>query len=129
DTESKVDEARSRAEKLIVEGAQVLVGPFDSGAAAVIAQVAEQRKVPFVINVAAAPQITKQGYKFTFRNFPTAVDLISNGLALFRDLFQATGSAPRTAVLMHVNDTFGLANRRAIDAIFPKLDFLPFRIV
>jgi len=129
DTESKVDEARSRAEKLIVEGAQVLVGPFDSGAAAVIAQVAEQRKVPFVINVAAAPQITKQGYKFTFRNFPTAVDLISNGLALFRDLFQATGSAPRTAVLMHVNDTFGLANRRAIDAILPKLDFLPFRIV
>ncbi len=129
DTESKVDEARARAEKLINDGAQVLVGPFDSGAAAVIAQVAEQRKVPFVINVAAAPQITKQGYKFTFRNFPTAGDLITNGLALYRDLFQATGTAPRTAVLMHVNDTFGMANRRAIDAILPKLDFLPFKIV
>ncbi len=31
--------------------AQVLVGPFESGAAAAIAQVAEQRKVPFVINI------------------------------------------------------------------------------
>ncbi len=129
DFESNVDQARARAEKLINDGAQVIVGPFDSGAAAAIAQVAEQRRVPFVINVAAAPQITQQGYKYTFRNFPTSVDLITNGLALFRDLFQATRTAPRTCVLMHVNDTFGMANKRAIDAIFPRLDYLPFKIV
>ena len=129
DFESNVDQARARAEKLINDGAQVLVGPFDSGAAAAIAQVAEQRKVPFVINVAAAPQITQQGYKHVFRNFPTSVDLITNGLALFRDLFQATRTAPRTCVLMHVNDTFGQANKRAIDAIYPRLDYLPFKIV
>lgn len=129
DFESNVNHARSRAEKLIDDGAQLLVGPFDSGAASAIAQVAEQRKVPFVINVAAAPPITEQGYKFTFRNFPTSVDLIRNGLSLYRDLFQATKQAPRTAVFMHVNDTFGQANRRAIDAIFPTLDYLPFKIV
>ena len=129
DFESNVDQARSRAEKLINDGAQVLVGPFDSGAAAAIAQVAEQRKVPFVINVAAAPQITQQGYKFTFRNFPTGVDLIRNGLALCRDLFQATGTAPRTCVVMHVNDTFGVTNKRAFDAIFPTLNYLPFKVV
>ena len=129
DFESNVDQARSRAEKLINDGAQVLVGPFDSGAAAAIAQVAEQRKVPFVINVAAAPQITQQGYKFTFRNFPTGVDLIRNGLALCRDLFQATVTAPRTCVLMHVNDTFGVSNKRAFDALFPTLNYLPFKVV
>lgn len=128
DTETNVEVARSRAEKLIDDGAQVLVGPFDSGAASAIAQVAEQRKVPFVINIAAAPPITEQGYRYTFRNFPTSVDLVRNGLALMRDLFQATGAAPRTAVFMHVNDTFGQANRRAIDAILPKLDFLPFKV-
>jgi branched-chain amino acid transport system substrate-binding protein len=129
DFESNVDQARARAEKLINDGAQVLVGPFDSGAAAAIAQVAEQRKVPFVINVAAAPQITQQGYKYTFRNFPTSVDLIRNGLSLYRDIFQETRTAPRTAVLMHVNDTFGMANKRAIDGIFPTLNYLPFKIV
>ncbi len=129
DIESNVDTARARAERLISDGAQVLVGPFDSGAAAAIAQVAEQRRIPFVINVAAAPQITEQGYRFVFRNFPTSVDLIQNGLALFRDLFQATSTAPRSAVFMHVNDTFGMANKRAIDAILPKLDFLPFKVV
>src|SRR6195256_4021596 len=64
DTESSVDTARTRAERLIQEGAHVLVGAFDSGQSAAIAQVAEQRGVPYIVNVAAAPQITEQGYKF-----------------------------------------------------------------
>ena len=129
DTETNVDTARTRAERLIQEGANVLVGPFDSGAAGAIAQVCEQRGVPFVINVAAAPQITEQGYKFTFRNFPTAIDLTVNGLSLIGDLFRTTNVAPRTAVFMHVNDTFGQAMRGGIGAILPRLTQLPFKIV
>src|SRR5258706_14881823 len=119
DTETNVDTARTRAERLIQEGATVLCGPFDSGAAAAIAQVAEQRGVPFVINIAAAPQITEQAYKFVFRNFPTAIDLTVNGLALIGDLFRATNTAPRTAVFMHVNDTFGQAMNKGIGATLP----------
>src|SRR5574341_1605963 len=129
DTETNVDTARTRAERLIQEGAHVLVGPFDSGAAAAIAQVAEQRGVPFVINIAAAPQITEQGYKFVFRNFPTAAELVRNGLALSDDLFKATSTMPRTAVFMYVNDTFGQAMAKGIGFLLPKLDFLPFKIV
>src|SRR5262245_23357525 len=129
DTETNVDTARTRAERLIQDGAHVLVGPFDSGAAAAIAQVAEQRGMPFIINIAAAPQITEQGYKFVFRNFPTAPELVTNGLALIGDLFRATNTVPRTAVYMHVNDTFGQANTKAIAAILPRLTQLPFKIV
>jgi branched-chain amino acid transport system substrate-binding protein len=129
DTETNVDTARTRAERLIQEGANVLVGPFDSGAAGAIAQVCEQRGVPFVINIAAAPQITEQGYKYTFRNFPTAIDLTVNGLALIGELFRATNTVPRTAVFMHVNDTFGQAMNRGIGATLPRLTQLPFRIV
>ncbi len=129
DIESNVDVARSRAEKLIDDGAQLLMGAFDSGPTAAIAQVAEQRKVPFVVNIAAAPQITEQGYKYTFRNFPTGGELVRNGLALMRDIFQSTGTAPRTAVFLHVNDTFGLSMAKGIAAILPKLDYLPFKVV
>ena len=129
DWETNVDVARTRAERLIQEGAHVLVGPFDSGAASAIAQVAEQKGVPFIINIAAAPQITEQGYKFVFRNFPTAIDLTMNGLALIGDLFRATSVAPRTAVFMHVNDTFGQAMNRGISATLPRLTQLPFKIV
>src|SRR5262249_54417655 len=41
DTETNVDVARSRAEKLIADGAQLLMGAFDSGQSSAIAQVAE----------------------------------------------------------------------------------------
>src|SRR5450631_3980493 len=116
DTESNVDTARSRAERLIEQGAQVLVGAFDSGHTAAIAQVAEQRGVPHIVNIAAAPQITEQGYKFVFRNFPTAIDLTRNGLALMGDIFRATNTVPRTAVFMHVNDTFGQAMAKGVGA-------------
>jgi branched-chain amino acid transport system substrate-binding protein len=129
DTESNVNTARTRAERLIEEGAHVLVGAFDSGQTAAIAQVAEQRGVPLVVNIAAAPQITEQGYKFVFRNFPTAIDLTRNGLSLIGDLFQATHEVPRTAVFMHVNDTFGQAMTRGINAMLPHLTQLPFKIV
>jgi branched-chain amino acid transport system substrate-binding protein len=129
DFESNVDTARTRAERLIQEGANVLVGPFDSGAASAIAQVAEQRGVPFVINIAAAPPITEQGYKFVFRNFQTAGDIVRNGLSLIGELFQATNTVPRTAVFMHVNDTFGQAMAKGIGAAMPRLTQLPFKIV
>lgn len=129
DFESNVDTARTRAERLIQEGANVLIGPFDSGAAAAIAQVAEQRGVPFVINIGAAPQITEQGYKYVFRNFQTAIDIVREGLDLIGALFQATNTVPRTAVYMHVNDTFGQAMTRGIGAMLPQRTQLPFKIV
>src|SRR5690349_14680814 len=129
DFESNVDTARTRAERLIQEGANVLVGAFDSGASSAIAQVAEQRGVPFVINIAAAPQITEQGYKYVFRNFQTAGDIVRNGLDLIGDLFPATNVVPRTAVYMHVNDTFGQAMTKGIGAILPSRTQLPFKIV
>jgi len=129
DTESNADTARTRAERLIQEGANVLVGAFDSGHTAAIAQVAEQRGIPHIINVAAAPQITEQGYKFVFRNFPTAIDLTRNGLALMGEIFRATNTVPRTAVFMHVNDTFGQAMSRGVGAMLPRLTELPFKIL
>ena len=129
DTETNADTARSRAERLIQEGAHVLVGAFDSGHTIAVAQVAEQRGVPLVVNIAAAPQLTEQGYKFVFRVFITAPEIVTQGLSLMGDLFQATHTVPRTAVLLHVNDTFGQAIAKGIGALMPKLTQLPFRIV
>lgn len=128
DTESKPDVARVQAEKLIAEGAHMLCGAWDSGQTAAVAQVAEQKGVPLVINIAADPKITEQGYKFVFRNFPNAPMLMTGALSLVKDLFEATGTTPKTAVLMSVNDTFGQAAQNAINALLPKLG-MPFRLV
>jgi branched-chain amino acid transport system substrate-binding protein len=128
DTESNVDTARARAEKLISDGAQLLVGAFDSGQTTAIAQVAEQRGIPFVINIAASPAITEQGYKFVFRNFPTAPMILSDAFTNQKEVFAIVGAAPKTAVYMHVNDTFGTAMATGIGAVMPKFD-MPYTIV
>jgi len=128
DTETNVEVARARAEKLINEGAQLLVGAFDSGQSTAIAQVAEQKGIPFVINIAAAPQITEQGYKFVFRNFPTAGMILSDAFANQKELFEATGVAPKSVVFMHVNDTFGTSMQQGINAVMPRFN-MPYQIV
>jgi branched-chain amino acid transport system substrate-binding protein len=128
DTETNVDVARARAEQLIGDGAQLLVGAFDSGQSTAIAQVAEQKGIPYVINIAAAPPITEQGYKFVFRNFPTAGMILSDAFANQKEIFEATGDAPKTVVFMHVNDTFGMAMKGGIGAVMPKFN-MPYQIV
>jgi branched-chain amino acid transport system substrate-binding protein len=128
DTESNVDTARARAEKLINDGAQLLVGAFDSGQSSAIAQVAEQKGIPFVINIAAAPDITEQGYKFVFRNFPTAGMILGDAFANQLELFGIVGSAPKSVVFMHVNDTFGTAMSKGINAVMPKFN-MPYKVV
>ena len=127
DTETNVEVARSQAEKLINDGAQLLVGAFDSGQSTAIAQVAEQKGIPFVINIAAAPPITEQGYKFVFRNFPVAGTILGDAFANQKEIFAATGSAPKSVVFMHVNDTFGTAMQKGIGAVMPKFD-MPYKI-
>jgi branched-chain amino acid transport system substrate-binding protein len=128
DTESNVDVARSRAERLISEGAQLLVGAFDSGQSTAIAQVAEQRGIPFVINIAAAPQITEQGYKFVFRNFATAPMILGDAFANQLEIFSASGVAPKSAVFMHVNDTFGVAMQKGFTGVMSKFT-MPYKVV
>src|SRR2546423_7019349 len=128
DTETNVEVARSRAEKLIADGAQLLMGAFDSGQSSAIAQVAEQKGIPFVINIAAAPPITEQGYKFVFRNFPTAPMILGDAFANQKEIFEAARSAPKSVVFMHVNDTFGTAMQKGIEGVMPKFN-MPYKIV
>jgi branched-chain amino acid transport system substrate-binding protein len=127
DTESNVEVARSRTERLIGDGAQLLVGAFDSGQTTAIAQVAEQKGIPLVINIAAAPPITEQGYKFVFRNFPTVPMILGDAFANQKEVFEAAGSAPKTVVFMHVNDTYGTAMKGGITGVMPKFN-MPYTI-
>jgi branched-chain amino acid transport system substrate-binding protein len=128
DTESNVDTAREHAEKLINDGAQLLIGAFDSGQTTAVAQVAEQKGIPLVINVASATQITEQGYKFVVRNFPTAPMLLNDELSSQKDIFALAGVSPKTAVFMHVNDLFGTQMSQGIHKMMPDYN-LPYTIV
>jgi branched-chain amino acid transport system substrate-binding protein len=105
-----------------------LVGAFDSGQSSAIAQVAEQKGIPFIINIAAAPPITEQGYKFVFRNFPTGPMILRDAFLNQKEVFKLAGSAPKTVVMLHVNDTYGTAILNGTNAMLPKFD-MPYTIV
>jgi branched-chain amino acid transport system substrate-binding protein len=121
DNESKPENGRIAAEKLIREGASILIGAWDSGATISAAQAAEAAKVPLVVNVGSAPQITEQGFTQLFRNFPPSNEIVSKGMQLFKDLPRGGGFNPKTAVIMHVNDTFGTVTGGAVKGVWEKL--------
>jgi branched-chain amino acid transport system substrate-binding protein len=128
DFESNPDVARNQCERVINDGAHCIVGAFESGATLAIAQVCEQRQVPLVVNIAAAPPITEQGYRFLVRNFPAGMQLAINGIEGIKAFIEATRAAPKTAVLLHANDTFGTGQRQVLDRLLPQAS-LPFKVV
>jgi len=128
DTESNVNAGRTKAEKLIQEGAHVIVGCYDSGVSSAVAQVCEQRKIPLVLIVSVVPQLTEQGYKYIFRNFPTGPMLIKNGLMLMKDLFEYSKIAPKKAAFIYVKETYGETMKAGVDKILPSFN-MPFEIV
>jgi branched-chain amino acid transport system substrate-binding protein len=128
DTESKPEVSRAQAEKLIGEGIHVLVGCFDSGQTMAAAQVCEQKGIPFVVNIAAVPALTEQGYKTVFRNFPTGPMIATDSFNLQKTLFQTTGKTPQTVVMLHVNDTFGVSQRDANVNLAPKFQ-MPYKFL
>src|SRR5712692_11187334 len=128
DIESNPDVARNQCERAINDGVNCIVGAFDSASTLAMAQVCEQRQVPLVVNIAAAPALTEQGYRFLVRNFPTGGQIAANGLARIKAFIEATNASPKTAVFLHVNDTFGTAQRQAMDRLLPAAG-MPFRVL
>ncbi len=128
DAESKPESGRVVAERLIRDGCTLLIGTNDSGSTISVAQAAEAAKIPFLINIASAPQITEQGFTQIFRNFPPATALVANAVTRIKELGALTGVEPKTAVLLHVNDTFGQALVKGVDVLWERLQ-VPIKIL
>ena len=107
DTEAKEEVARTEAERVIKEGAVCLVGPFLSGNAMTIATLCEQRGVPFVMDVAAADDITRKGFKFSFRVFPTTTKFADSMLFYMTRIMKDKNISKIKGVLTNTGDLFG----------------------
>ena len=117
DTQTKPDVGRTEAERVINQGAQMLMGSFDSGSTAAMVPVVQQRRVPFLVDIAAADPITanvakavkegQQKVQYVYRNFPTGSSFGARAVTYFTDIFKESGTAPKRVVLMYCNDLFG----------------------
>jgi branched-chain amino acid transport system substrate-binding protein len=143
DSQSKPDIGRTEAERLMNVGAQLLIGAFDSGAAAAIVPVAQQRHVPFLIDIGAADAITanvaksvregQQKVQYVYRNFPTTSAYGPRSVRHFEEVFKATGVTPRRVALIHGNDLFGqnqakgwVTAHAALNPTWQIVDVIPF---
>ncbi len=126
DTQTKPDVGRTEAERVINQGAQMLMGSFDSGSTAAMVPVAQQRRVPFLVDIAAADPITanvakavkegQQKVQYVYRNFPTGASFGIKAVQYFSEVFKEAGVAPKRVVLMYCNDLFGQNNAKGFQA-------------
>jgi len=126
DTQTKADVARAEAERLVNAGAQILMGTFNSGDTAAIVPVAQQRRVPFLVDISAADPITanvaravkegQQKVQYVYRNFPTGTLFGQRAVQYFTEVFKEAGVSPRRIVLMHCNDLFGTNQAKGFQA-------------
>ena len=128
DSESKAEVGRSEADRLIKSNAVMLVGPFQSGVAMAIATLAEQRQVPFVMDVAALDAITQKGYKHVFRIFPTVGTFGRTACEYIRQIITEKKISPKRAVVTNTGDPFGKGQGGNFIKYFKKSG-LPIEIV
>src|SRR5438034_3757715 len=117
DTQTKPDLGRLEAERVVNQGARMLMGSFDSGSTAAMVSVAQQKRVPFLVDIAAADPITanvakavkdgQQKVQYVYRNFPTGSSFGRLAVRYCNEIFAAARVAPRRVVLMYTNDLFG----------------------
>jgi branched-chain amino acid transport system substrate-binding protein len=126
DTQSKPDVGRTEAERVIGQGAQMLMGSFDSGSTAAMVPVTQQRRIPFLVDIAAADPITanvakavkegQQKVQYVYRNFPTGSSFGRKAVQYFGEIFNEAGVSPKRVVLMYCNDLFGQNNAKGFQA-------------
>jgi branched-chain amino acid transport system substrate-binding protein len=83
------------------------MGCFQSSVTFNATQIAERAKVPFLVTIAVADDITARGFKYTFRIQPAQTATIKTALDGLKFLRQKTGESLQTAVYIHEDSIFG----------------------
>ena len=105
DSTGSPEVGQTEAERLINEGADVLIGTFQSSVTANVAAIAERSKVPLVVDVAVADAILDQGYTYTFRIQPNATSMGVNGARFLKALAEASGEEVGSVVYLFESAT------------------------
>lgn len=104
DTTGKPDVGRSAIEKLISRDKVVMLGGgYSSSVTWATVAVAQQRKVPFLVNTGSADRITEQGWEYIFRLNPP----VSEYPKAFASFLETVAKDVKTVVILHENSLFG----------------------
>jgi branched-chain amino acid transport system substrate-binding protein len=120
DSEGKPELAISSMERLAKAGAVAVTGCYQSSVTLVATQVAEKLKVPFVVSVAVADEVTGRGFKYTFRIQPNSEQMATNTLQYLTEISKASGTPIKTIAYLHDNTAFGQPLAAHVQKLAPK---------
>lgn len=117
DDTGRPDVARSAAEKLISKDKVVMLGGgYGSSETFAVAGVAQQSRIPFLVNTGADDKITQSGWDYVFRLNPPASDYPKALESFLADVVK-----PETAALLYENTNFGTSSSKEFLAICQRL--------
>ncbi len=117
DSTGRPDVGRSVVEKLITKDKVVMLGGgYSSSVTYAVAGVAQQNRIPFLVNTGSADKITEKGWDYIFRLNPPVSEYASGV-----ETFLAEVVKPKTAVILHENSLFGTKGAKAFKKSCKKL--------
>jgi len=117
DDTGRPEVGRSVAEKLITKDKVVMLGGgYSSSVTAGLAGVAQQNRIPFLINTGSADDITEKGFDYVFRLNPPASEY-SSGV----EEFLAEVVKPKSVAILYENTKFGTSSSKAFAESCEKL--------
>jgi branched-chain amino acid transport system substrate-binding protein len=120
DSEGKPDLSISGVERLDRAGVVAITGCLQSAVTIVATQVAEKQRVPFVVSVAVADEVTERGFKYTFRVQPRAAQMAPQTVKFISDIAKQAGEAVKTIAYIHDNTAFGASLSGLVVETAPK---------
>jgi branched-chain amino acid transport system substrate-binding protein len=110
DDKSSTQEATKGVDQLVNQDhAQVILGPYSSGAALSVVQKATTYKVPVIIPTATAANVTETGSQYAFRVCATSDDYAK----AIVDLLKSRGDV-KTIAIVHEDQNFGTSAAKAM---------------
>lgn len=107
DVQSKPEVGIAETERLIREGASMLIGSWGTDITLAATQVSAKYGIPHLVDAAVSPEITQRGFKHIFKLMGAPE---SSALAALRDipkLSEVTRVKPKTAVIFVVDSLYG----------------------
>jgi branched-chain amino acid transport system substrate-binding protein len=120
DSESNPKVGLAETEKLIRTNVVAIVGAWNSNVTFPATQLAEEAKIPWIVEMSAQDEITRRGFRYTFRVVPEAARQASDMVDFVQEMGQKTSKRARTAAVMGTDDAYGKTVSRNLHAAFKK---------
>jgi branched-chain amino acid transport system substrate-binding protein len=119
DDTGRPEVGRSVAEKLINKDKVVMLGGgYSSSVTFAVAGVAQQNRIPFLVNTGSADKITTSGWDYVFRLNPPVSEYAGAIESLLTEIVK-----PETVVILNENSLFGTSGAKSFEETCTKLGY------